>query len=828
MPTSLWDQDRQKHYGLFGDQPSIDDVGSYPQQLPSLPSHIEANAGQGATLGGKLLQAAGLDASGARAGTGLGEAAYNTAAGLYSMPHDIYGAADRLHQATTGYSIMGTPNQTRDGELGNYDMGHDALTVAGALPFGGLAAGAAREGQSVGIFGGKLAKTADHEALKQFEVNEASGLSREQNWHETGWFKGTDDKPRFEINDSGAKLNNTGQDRNTLGKAIDHPDFFSAYPHFDDKGPGYNSISPKLNYLSSKSRILDGGDGVYRGHWDGIGLRKDLDPVEMNSTMLHELQHGAQDLEGWDLDSGGAFKQGGYDQYHRMANEVEARAVEARRDLTPDQRRARPPWLDYDVPENQQLIANGDEKAALVSGAFRPSLDMSENARMARAVDQGFDTSKVWYHGTNAEPFSQFDPAHGGGAKQKSSTGLPTNGVYFADAKPHAEIYGPSQGYYLRSKKNSFYDNEPHATEYSNSRGHKTVQDHLDASALNPYSEATHYGVSNLDENFEAAASEAKGIGKPGVTFNIGKAVDKRGITGQVAIQFDPKDIRSVDAAFDPAQTHSANLLAANGDAKTAALLGAAHQQPEALGVSSSDLGMSREARMERAKEQGFDTSQTWYHGSPNNDLTEMNTGLDHSGGAWFTGDKGHAQSHAGKDGTVYEAYLNSKNPFVVDDARPSGADFEPHHNGQPLGISDNRDMVIHAASLGHDSVLFPDGTNSDYGRTMSMLDPSKIRLTDATFDPTQTHSPNLLAANGDAKTAALLGAARQQPDALGSQDDFDPQQTGFTLFPLTDKVRQHVRENGQPLFSNPKTAAIMSGLFSQNNEPPGLFGGSR
>jgi hypothetical protein len=44
------------------------------------------------------------------------------------------------------------------------------------------------------------------------------------------------------------------------------------------------------------------------------------------------------------------------DLYKAHAGEVEARAVQSRQDLTPEQRRARAPWLDYDVPEADQIV----------------------------------------------------------------------------------------------------------------------------------------------------------------------------------------------------------------------------------------------------------------------------------------------------------------------------------------------------------------------------------------------------------------------------------------------------------------------------------------
>ncbi|WP_196301241.1 hypothetical protein, partial [Streptococcus pneumoniae] len=46
----------------------------------------------------------------------------------------------------------------------------------------------------------------------------------------------------------------------------------------------------------------------------------------------------------------------GHGLYRRLAGEAEARLVQKRMDLSPEERRARPPWLDYDVPEEQQIV----------------------------------------------------------------------------------------------------------------------------------------------------------------------------------------------------------------------------------------------------------------------------------------------------------------------------------------------------------------------------------------------------------------------------------------------------------------------------------------
>ena len=46
----------------------------------------------------------------------------------------------------------------------------------------------------------------------------------------------------------------------------------------------------------------------------------------------------------------------GFEDYQRLAGEVEARNVQARRDMTMDERRATPPWETEDVPRARQIV----------------------------------------------------------------------------------------------------------------------------------------------------------------------------------------------------------------------------------------------------------------------------------------------------------------------------------------------------------------------------------------------------------------------------------------------------------------------------------------
>ena len=58
--------------------------------------------------------------------------------------------------------------------------------------------------------------------------------------------------------------------------------------------------------------------------------------------------------------------------YWPTSGEVEARTVQKRMDLNPEQRRARAPWLDYDVPENQQIGRLGGNGPQHWSNALMP------------------------------------------------------------------------------------------------------------------------------------------------------------------------------------------------------------------------------------------------------------------------------------------------------------------------------------------------------------------------------------------------------------------------------------------------------------------------
>lgn len=412
------------------------------------------------TLIGKALGSLGIDASGDRARTSWGDAAL-------SSLH----APSRFIQA--GVQALTAPSRTQDGGISYYDTvipqrdsnGNEyisdmspiqpgtaipeGLNVAGVVASSSPVAGVAPSG-SAGMFAGRLAKTADHAALAKAEKMAAEGLPREQIWQDTGWFQGKDGKWRFEIDDSGAKWAGPTEDAavfSSLRDVMPHHQFEEAYPKSGDV-------------------LVNGAKGsraAWFDPWPAITIGGAV--PNKGSSLLHEMQHLVQEKENFArgsnpnlyVDDAGqsavaelmARATKGMDPFtpeaqaardavwktidanrdalgiptalYRMnAGEAEARAVQKRADLTPDERRSRAPWLDYDIPESQQIVrgvsSNPDDLKASIPGTIlRQSADDPDLAgalRIARDMPPSYMSRTMspepkmvvrGYHGTGAD-----------------------------------------------------------------------------------------------------------------------------------------------------------------------------------------------------------------------------------------------------------------------------------------------------------------------------------------------------------------------------------------------------------------------------------------
>jgi hypothetical protein len=253
--------------------------------------------------------------------------------------------------------------------------------------------------------------------------------------------------------------------------------------------------------------------------------------------------------------------------------------------------------------ENTYQIFN-PEKLSKVESLNGPQglLDMDTPSRMARATEQGFDVDNPVYHGTTAS-FSAFDPNMAG-----SSTGAKdaAKGMWFADSPIATKYFGgyddqiPTKEYSdyilaIASKRNSLEkmrDNgEISASEYFRKGRELTASS--PAEPVNKFTEGYEDGsqimpamVRGLIKEVDAAnyspdrflevAKSAKDDGFDGVRFIDINDMDEAPVKHSQTVMFDPSNIRSTNAAFDPAKTGSSNLLASNPVATTSAgILGA-------------------------------------------------------------------------------------------------------------------------------------------------------------------------------------------------------------------------------------------------------------
>lgn len=188
------------------------------------------------------------------------------------------------------------------------------------------------------------------EILARFQANEPT-LSPAEAQLGYGAWRGPDNMARWEIDDSTAKLLMPYAQMQTGMKVpdvLDHPELFRQYP--------------QLANTTIDTNALGGTLGSFNRHTKTIKLGPQTDD-SVFSTLLHELQHNVQDIEGFV--NGGSPAQfpnmspgAAYEAYLRIAGEAEARQVQARRAMDPVTRAVSPFYQSppLDVPYRQLTL----------------------------------------------------------------------------------------------------------------------------------------------------------------------------------------------------------------------------------------------------------------------------------------------------------------------------------------------------------------------------------------------------------------------------------------------------------------------------------------
>lgn len=197
---------------------------------------------------------------------------------------------------------------------------------------------------------------------------------------------------------------------------------------------------------------------------------------------------------------------------------------------------------------------------SLIDLAEKSGLDMSDAARMQRARDIGFDTEKTYYHGTNQD-FEEFDPSK---FKGRSTTRIGSE-INVNKYPAFAENERVSEFFANKART-------PPGVLYPGAKIIKTkikmenplIVDMKDVPKNKILESQKSYDSDNILHDIALIKEESlrKAIdgGYDGVVFKNG--YDFRPYDGDIVFPLKKENIRSVDAAFDPAKKDSGNLLA--------------------------------------------------------------------------------------------------------------------------------------------------------------------------------------------------------------------------------------------------------------------------
>ena len=165
---------------------------------------------------------------------------------------------------------------------------------------------------SLNSFAGEKAITANVGKLDQAKAMLEKGADEVEIWQKTGWFKDKDGAWKFEIGDSKARLNPNFKSGGRLSELLEHEELFKAYPDLKDI---------KIKKISD-----EGGEKL--GYYDPNKKEIAINNIGDKSTLMHEVQHAIQEIEGFSKGSGAKGE-----NYRLSHGEAEARNVQNRLNL---------------------------------------------------------------------------------------------------------------------------------------------------------------------------------------------------------------------------------------------------------------------------------------------------------------------------------------------------------------------------------------------------------------------------------------------------------------------------------------------------------------
>lgn len=307
-----------------------------------------------------------------------------------------YGTPDKYklwpeRMVSDAFHAMMLPGEAWRGEIDPMSEEGRKRTLDLAMTMIGAPAPVARKlaDGTLGSFAGVTSKSIDKGALEVAQDALKQGVHPDEVWQKTGFFKGADDRWRYEIPDSNAKLHDRGfeiseiYDPNAGGEIhklytikdkitnrptrlpdiLDHPELYEAYPTLKNT---------YVKRLPDNHPSLGMMDIEHNTMW----LNKDLDPEYLKGIVLHEAQHMIQKEEGFSR--GGNYlefskrygEEQAFELYKRLQGEVEARNVQTRMNMSESELKDKSPRFTEDRPRFVQIPA--EQRGPAIVPSERP------------------------------------------------------------------------------------------------------------------------------------------------------------------------------------------------------------------------------------------------------------------------------------------------------------------------------------------------------------------------------------------------------------------------------------------------------------------------
>ena len=237
----------------------------------------------------------------------------------------------------------------------------------------------------------------------------------------------------------------------------------------------------------------------------------------------------------------------------------------------------------------------------------------------------------------------------------------------------------------------------------------------------------------------------------------------------------------------------------------------------------NAGLDMSKNARMKRAKDMGFDVDTPVYHGTQGDikEFKPMDGAVyeEDSGKYFFTNNKDEASAYAmgiaqlgtNEDGAnIISTFLSIKNPYKI----------EINSDEDPTTYYDDQYLLYEEAlEGGYDGIII----ENEYGEKLIVaFNPNQIRSINAAFNPDWKDSGNLLASYAGKKSetadsSALSKAVQMEQD--GVDNESIRKETGWFLG-MDDKWRFEINDSGVSLknnsgYINSNIENISNGIYS-------------